>query len=178
MIKEDISYFDSAEGDLVYETESGKAIVEQDGKAFFVKIYLPQDINWRALSSAFMAEVNEIYDWGQAKDGKPWGRIANSTFVKRVYENVKYHEDDERDKREPYNDLSRRLHSRFFISGEQPGHWSIYENDEEYLMIWQGEMWMHMDDVVDKMRDSAYSITSFLRSWYDRVNGIIDDHDD
>jgi len=171
-ISEEQFYYDGPEGDLVYETESELGIVEQRDKLFTVKIYMPQDVPWNEMAGLFSAEVAEIFSWSKAKEGMPGDTVKNPHFVAHNYESDKYLEDDERDKREPGNDASRRQYSRFYSTGKELKHWVMFQNDEEYLFVWQGELWEHLDDLIEDMKDNAYYIARFLQSWYDRVNGI------
>lgn len=152
-------YSDCREGTLAYVTEDGRGIIEQSGDRLIVKIYLTEFEPWSRLATLLLADVKEMQRWALAKEG--WKEMKfNPVFVDRVYENEKYANDD---KRRDYRLLQAWKRSE--------DGWRIYENDCEYLFMWQGSG-LSYDDFADEILDSAWRPIRFLRAWYDRVNGI------
>lgn len=166
----DISlYSDYHEGALVYITEDGRGIIEQNGDRLIVKIYQTEFEQWNKLATLLLADVKEMQRWALAKDG--WkGQKINPMFVDSIYENEKYAANDDRQRKQHADDDKRDYRLLQAWKRSEDG-WRIYENDDEYLFMWQGNSQSY-DDFADEILDSAWQPIRFLRAWYDRVNGL------
>lgn len=191
--KDIMLYNDYHEGQLVYVTEDGRGIIEQadiDGQAdvngqadaneagghkglrFIVKLYFSEFEPWNKLATELLADIKEMQRWALAKDG--WKDLkVNPMFVDRIFENEKYAKNDER-QRTLHTDDDLRDYRLFQAWKLQEDGWRIYENDQEYLFMWQGNV-RDYNDFADELADSAWRPIRFLRAWFDRVNGIASD---
>lgn len=171
----DISiYSDYHEGELVFETSDGKGIVEKQGDRFFVKLYAPLYQDWETTATWLLAEVEEIRNWAWTKAGMLHFKFK--VFRDRIYENEKYAANDEYLKTVNPNGDDKRTHTLFQAWQPTEEGWRIYENEEEYLIMFvasypEEDDKVSYDDLANEIVDSAWTPIRFFRAWYYRVNG-------
>lgn len=164
-------YEDYHEGKLLYKTEDGKGIVQQNGDRYTVKLYVSESEPWNRLATWLLAEVHEIHAWAMGlgdiiRTPKSIGQLMRDS----IYENEKYAENDERQGTSHTDDDLRtyRLLQAWKLSEDG---WRIYENDKEYLFLWQGNC-KTLEEFASMFMDSSYNPIRFLRAWFDRVLGL------
>ncbi len=162
-------YRDEALGDLIYHDQCSTT-VERTEDRIIIKVLLEKEQNWLQLADQLFASVAVMSNW-------VWDRICQ--------DHVEYFSELPALKRDEWEE-EQRMKALFtptdpwnYLYFHSTSNWVIYENDMDYLFLYEMEIKdsypLGIDHQLDALhfwpQDDLGMVTIFLRSWHDRVNG-------
>lgn len=146
------------EGDLIYDSCEGTT-AERTAEGVRIKVTVSKRLNWMQVANRLSCELIVMSNWAfeQMRQGK---RIADLEVLERTPEAESYDPDAD-----PL---------LYFYSVQ---HWVMYENDDAYLFVFdlaRDNSYLGSEDIDGLQftpRDCLSGIYSWLKRWYDRVNG-------
>lgn len=158
-------YHDDPIGDLVYDSLEGTTI-ERTDEGLRIKVRISKMENWLQAADLLSCEVRIISDWAHKL------RRAKKTFADlEVLERDP--EIEQLRERLYYKDNDTFLYMYFY----DELNWVMYDNDDEYLFMFDLTydnnylMATGMDALGFTPYDCLCGVCSWMRRWYDRVNG-------
>lgn len=172
--RRELTLRNEAEGELVYESELETTIECTPEKAI-IKVFISKYQNYMATADDLWCEVLLACQWLSTQTVA--GRKDFSDLVP-----IKRNEVLEKNRDEMYLRDDDPFLYMYFHSAQ---NWVVYENDDEYMFLYE----LPVQDMYELgikgqisalqfwAKDDVGSVTSFLRSWFERVNGFDGDQD-
>lgn len=157
-------YHDDPLGDLVYDSCEGTTI-ERTDEGLRIKVHISKFMNWLQIADTLSCEVRVMKNWAFKLKCKKV-TIPELEVLERDPEEMERW-------RKAYGDNDPYLYLYFY----DELNWVIYENDEEYLFVFDLTYDNNylgaegMDALSFTPHDCLCGVYSWLRRWYDRVNG-------
>ncbi len=174
--------WDDPQGELVYESMEMSSLERSDNEMIFT-LRASKQYNWRELAEFITGECHDLCCWllkqrKEHRDFEQLEAIPQEYFEEEVeVQDMPDAEPDDADfdGEEPLFMLTRTDH-----------WWEMYEGDEEYLIRYRlpkcEKYPLSCSDDLDALQfllqDEAPLLTHYLRTMYDKVNGITDEYEE
>lgn len=160
-------YHAEVRGDVIYDADF--ASVERTEDRIIIQMRLDMLQNWLQLCDQMWCAMFCLSEWARKKMKED----KNMKFadIKPILTLERYQESSE--------EVSIDGDVNFFYYFHSDNNWVMYENENEYLFLYEMEIKDHYDMGIDSQiealsffpSDHMGGISDFLHSWFYRVNG-------